>query len=63
MTKLIAHKSSDRKRTVLAGNLEELIIRYPGRSLRSLPGGVGQGGLASQLSQLQPFGLFFVWFF
>ncbi len=25
------------------------------------PGGVGEGGLASQLTQLQPFGLFCVW--
>ncbi len=28
-----------------------------------LPGDVGQGGLASQLTRLQPFGLFCVWRF
>ncbi len=51
MTKLKVHKrSSARKRTVLADNLEELIIRDPHRSLRSLPGGVEQGVLASQLT-------------
>jgi len=32
-------------------------------NLRELPGGVGQGGLASQLTCLQPFGLFCVWRF
>ncbi len=43
-------RSSYRKRTVLADNLEELISRNPHRFSRSLPGGVGQGDLASQLT-------------
>jgi hypothetical protein len=34
-----------------------------GLNLRELPGGEGQGGLASQLTCLQPFGLFCVWRF
>ncbi len=51
MTKGKVHKRrSDRKRTVLAVNLEELILRDPDRSLRSPPGGVGQRCLVSQLT-------------
>ena len=34
-----------------------------GLNQRELPGGVGQGGPASQLTYLHPFGLFCVWRF